>query len=52
MNKHKQPDVPVYVVDLAGLQFQQGYLWQMMSCCVDNGHALVDTVKMTHRLTG
>lgn len=24
-NKHEQPNVPVYVVDLAGLQFQQAY---------------------------
>lgn len=25
MKQHKQPNVPVYVVDLAGLQFQQAY---------------------------
>lgn len=25
MTRHEQPNVPVYVVDLAGLQFQQVY---------------------------
>lgn len=25
MDKHEQPNVPVYVVDLSGLQFQRSY---------------------------
>lgn len=43
MDRHEQPNVPVYVVDLAGLQFQQAYnSGKLVLVISDSGSKLLD----------